>query len=265
MVDEDRLREWVEQKLDEGVSEDRIRESLRETGHDPSLVEEVKSPFEQGETEVSGEEDFEFTAEEGGETSVEKEGESQALDSSIGAGSLDEEESFSPSRETDDDAFEKGEEGGHTGFSVPSFSVPELPVWPAVLLLFLVIGASAYIFVPWGSLNISGVPSVVVPSVGLPSASDFSPPQQESTKSGCPDVGVRIESISSGGGKTRAEVLVTRGEAEVVLEIWRGTSIAGSSTALVAGPGSITVDATGDRAVLHPVGCREYSDSVAIG
>lgn len=46
MPDEDNLKEWVEEKLDEGVDEERIKESLENTGHDPSIVDEVKSPFD---------------------------------------------------------------------------------------------------------------------------------------------------------------------------------------------------------------------------
>ena len=45
MVDDDKLMQWVQKKLDQGVSEERIRKSLRNTGHDPSIVEKAKDPF----------------------------------------------------------------------------------------------------------------------------------------------------------------------------------------------------------------------------
>lgn len=53
----DKIRGWIRKKLEKGVEEERIRESLRNTGHDPDLVDEVKNsdggeepdPFDDGE------------------------------------------------------------------------------------------------------------------------------------------------------------------------------------------------------------------------
>lgn len=45
MVDQEKLLEWVQEKLRQGVDEQRIRKSLKETGHDPALVEKAKDPF----------------------------------------------------------------------------------------------------------------------------------------------------------------------------------------------------------------------------
>lgn len=41
-MEEDEIEEWVEKKLDKGISEKALRNSLKKSGHDPSLVEEVK-------------------------------------------------------------------------------------------------------------------------------------------------------------------------------------------------------------------------------
>lgn len=45
-MDDEKLRNWVQEKLDEDVSAERIKRSLEETGHDPSVVDEVNDPFE---------------------------------------------------------------------------------------------------------------------------------------------------------------------------------------------------------------------------
>lgn len=45
MVEEEKLLEWVREKLEQGVDEQRIRKSLKETGHDPALLEKAKDPF----------------------------------------------------------------------------------------------------------------------------------------------------------------------------------------------------------------------------
>jgi len=45
MVDEEKLMEWIQEKLEQGVDEQRIRKSLKETGHDPALLEKAKDPF----------------------------------------------------------------------------------------------------------------------------------------------------------------------------------------------------------------------------
>ncbi|MFB6191136.1 MAG: hypothetical protein ABEJ64_01810 [Candidatus Nanohaloarchaea archaeon] len=266
MVDEDRLREWVEQKLDEGVSEERIRRSLRDTGHDPSIVDEVQDPFSGDEVETASDEDLSFTGEETGSRGQEEQGFQASggasgdggLDSGIGAESLEEEKGRSPGSK---DTGGEDEGGGGLSLSLPSLSMPELPLWPAVAAAVILIGVSGYLFVPWASLGLS-LPSVSVPAVELPSGGGEGAP---SSGDACPDVGVRINSISSSGGSTRADVLVTRGSAEVVLEVYDGSRLAGSTTKRVGGPGSMTVSATGDRAVLRPTGCTEFHDAVAIG
>lgn len=48
MTDE-KLERWVEKKLEAGIDRDRIKKSLEEMGHDPSIVDSVENPFDGGE------------------------------------------------------------------------------------------------------------------------------------------------------------------------------------------------------------------------
>lgn len=63
---EEKIKKWIEKKLDQGVEPDRIKESLENTGKDPSLVDEVVDPFEEDqedeERKVFEEEDAESSA-----------------------------------------------------------------------------------------------------------------------------------------------------------------------------------------------------------
>lgn len=266
MVDEENLREWVQQKLDAGVEPSRIKKSLEETGHDPAIVDEVQDPFDVDESdagdsasgdELSMEEAGGGQEEESatGEESHAGGGGSGGLNSEIGAGSL----------EGGDEDSERAEspEGGDEGFSFPSLSMPDLPVWPAAVVAVLLIGFAGYVFVPWSSVGLSGLPSFSAPGVDIPGKDGGKVDSQEG--GGCPDVGVRINSASSSGGTTTAEVLVTKNRAEVVLEVYDSGQLVGSITRKVEGTTSITVDAVGDRVVFHPTGCAKFRDSVDIG
>lgn len=245
MVDENRIKEWVKQKLDKGVEPERIKKSLKETGHDPSIVDEVQDPFSGGKT-----------TEESGEKG-------SGLSSDIGASSLEGGEESHGSFEQDEEST--GEDSG-SGRSLPSFSlsVPDLPVWPAAVLGVLILGFAGYSLVPWGSLGVAGLPPVDVPEFDLPDSSSLGGSEEESGGS-CPDVGVRIDAVYTTGGQTKADVLVTRGTAEVVLEVYDGQRLLGSSSKTIGGQGSMTVDAVGSEAILRPSGCWEYQDTEAIG
>lgn len=241
MADE-RLREWVEEKLEQGVEPDRIKKSLRETGRDPSIVEEVRSPFD---------------------------GDSSTPEPQEGEEERDQGFSF------DEGGAEEGqggepEDAGSGKFSLPAVSLPEVGMpqpggkAAAASVLLLVVAAAG---VSWQlGLVPSGMSSSVESAAGAVSSAAgsiaSSPGQQSGT---CPDVGVRIKSVSSTGGDTVADVLVTGGPEEVVLEIYADGMKAGSSTKTVDGEDTITVNALGSRAVLRPAGCRSLSDSMDIG
>ncbi|PSH00227.1 MAG: hypothetical protein BRC28_00580 [Nanohaloarchaea archaeon SW_4_43_9] len=64
---EEKIRNWIEKKLEKDIKPERVKESLRNTGHDPSLVDEVtgnkpeEDPFQgDKETGTSDREDKEF-------------------------------------------------------------------------------------------------------------------------------------------------------------------------------------------------------------
>lgn len=260
MVERERLKQWVEEKLEQGVSEERLKENLEKTGHDPSIVDEVQDPFEDVDvgTEDSTEEqqqDAEFSEDEPEDSTAE------------GQGDIDNQEQVETDRP--DNKKEDGDtQEEDSGSRLPSFSLPNLgglPVWPAVVATVLVLGLGGYFLVPWSSIGIMGVgiPNISFPAVNAP---DLSSINGGTVNSGgkCPDVGVRINSVSTNAGSTTAEVLVTRDEAEVVLEVYRNGNIVGSNTARISGEGSIKVDATGDKAVFRPQGCTKFKDEARI-
>jgi hypothetical protein len=270
MVDEENLRDWVQQKLDAGVEPSRIKKSLEETGHDPSIVDDVQDPFdvddapgdeglEEEPSMDGGNDDSGGTAPPGDVEDNQTGGEeSDSLSSEIGADSLeggDEEREPQGEPETS---------GGGGGSLLPSLSMPSLPVWPAAVIAILLVGFAGYMFVPWSSVGLDGVPSFSAPDVELPGQEDETVDGQQQEDE-CPDVGVRINSVSSSDGSTIAEVLVTKNEAEVVLEVYDSGQLVGSRTETVEGTASMTVDASGDRAVFHPTGCMRYQDSMTIG
>ncbi|PSH02538.1 MAG: hypothetical protein BRC26_00035, partial [Nanohaloarchaea archaeon QH_8_44_6] len=70
-MSEEKIKKWIEKKLEKDVEPERIKESLRNTGHDPSLVDEVtgnkpeENPF-QGDKETGAsyreDEELEFAS-----------------------------------------------------------------------------------------------------------------------------------------------------------------------------------------------------------
>lgn len=281
-MDEERLREWVEKKLDDGISEDRIRKSLRNTGHDPSIVDEVQDPFssdkeEEGSLDLSKE-----TGEDQDTDNSEKD-----LDSteSTKQGGKDAGSGFDFSGESPDSGHsshenvDREDSGSKESFSLPrpSLSVPSIPLKAVAVFIGTAIAIGGYFLAPPGlvpemSLNKVSTPDVKAPEVKAPDLPDFSSDNEgindessgSEVKDAECDVGLRINSVSSDGGSTRAEIFVTRGTTDVVLEIYTGDSLEGSSTERIGGTGSLTVRATGDTAVLHPEGCEKPRTSAPI-
>ncbi|MFB6147720.1 MAG: hypothetical protein ABEJ66_02440, partial [Candidatus Nanohaloarchaea archaeon] len=194
MVDEGKLEQWVRQKLDSGVDPERLKESLKDTGHDPSIVDDVRDPFQQDEVEPADEEDFEQGAgrQEGtGDVSQDRGsgGSGGDLDSGIGVSDLsgDDKGDFETRDGGDRDfgSVESGEGGKDDGGglslpSLPSLSGYDLPLWPAVVIGLVLAGFAGYSYVPWSSL---GLPSanLSAPAGGLPGGGTGSEVQE------CPD------------------------------------------------------------------------------
>lgn len=228
---EDKIREWIEKKLEEGVEEERIRKSLRETGHDPSLIDEVKAPFEGEEPEEnpfsSGENE-----EKSGQEERNRETGKENLDLREEKGSQD----FSQQEEEGSDSatlYGRLEPLKKKAPSKTSFS------WKLLIPVLLVLGlAAAWAVNPLEAMEINS----------------------ESKTRGCPDVGVRINSLEAVEGKTVAEVTVSRGSAEVTLEVLESGNVIGSSTANFEGERRMEVDAVGENVRFRPVNCMRYLD-----
>ncbi len=220
-MSEDKIREWVEERLEDGIEPERIKKNLEKTGHDPSIVEDVRSPFADSEEEPDvDEEDFSFA--------------------------VDEEEKEKV-RELSQDT------SGKT-FSLPSLpSAPDIPFrYIGVVLLLAVLLGGGYVVTDGSPLSAgSGLIATVQ--------------EAASSGSGCPDIGVRIKSISTSSGSTTADVLVTNGPGRVVLEVYSDGVMTGSSQRRVGGEASMTVNAVGDRAVFYPAECSQFQDEQAIG
>lgn len=223
----DKIKEWVQQKLEDGIDEDRIKESLKNTGHDPGLVEQVKNshntgddPFEQEESENQEEKD---------RTTEEQEMDLE-FDSSSSTGSRDEEN--------------KQDNGSGISIpdftvSIPSFSVPGISGSRKMLTAF---GMSFVILV--GMLGVFGY-------------MDFSG-VLEPVCSGDQGAGVKVYSVEAQGGITTAEVRVVE-EVNVVLEVFRSGEKIAQNVETMNGRGTISVDAVGHRISFHEYGCEEPS------
>lgn len=244
MVSEN-LKEWIKEKREQGVSDERIKKSLEKTGHDPSIVDELDNPFDADNSDIEPSEDL-FNSEDQGSNSVK------------------------PSNQEDGEeetASEKAEEKEESSVGLPntpSFSLPSAPDFSrkklgavAVLLVLVVGGAGVYSFVYSGSgtgLDFSNIPgSNLVTSNGIADLNRL-----DEKYSGCPDAGVRIKTVSGSDGVTTADVLVTRNEAQVVLEVIRDGEVIGFSSESLKGEASMTVDAVGDTVRLRPAGCKQF-------
>lgn len=127
----------------------------------------------------------------------------------------------------------------------------------AVLLVLVVGAAGFYSFMPSNTGTGLGLDSVL--GADKLSSDDTTEIERLDEKySGCPNAGVRIESVSSSDGVTTADVLVTRNQAQVVLEVSRDGEVIGFSSDSLKGESSMTVDAVGDMAKLRPAGCQKF-------
>lgn len=264
-MSQDKIRKWVENKLESGVDPERLKKSLEETEHDPSIVDEIKQeqddPF--GAVDVEGS-PFEKESAEEEKTegsnhlgNARKKGGDQEKGFSDNGG---EENSFDAgSGYKDKDKDKKDNKSGVSPLSMSSFSLPSVsfpsigfrPVYLVSVVLILLVGGAGMFLLDQGSQNDQ-------------EAAPVSDTDRSLLDPKCPDVGVRINSAEVTNGRTVAEVLVTRGTARVVLEIYSEGEVVGSKTEEVGGTTTLEVDAGGDRAVFRPVGCTTFSDETAL-
>jgi hypothetical protein len=71
-VASEKIREWVQKKLEKGIDKDRIRESLKNTGHDPDIVDDVVNDSEVGDDPFQEDEEKEEVPEEDNSESSEE-------------------------------------------------------------------------------------------------------------------------------------------------------------------------------------------------
>lgn len=223
MVDEN-LKEWIQKKMEEGVPEERIKKSLEETDHDPSVVDEVKNPFTDSDVEVS-ENVF-------GDEDVGKNVQNESEDNS------------SPEPSGQDSRVEEFVDRiGSVNF--PSADLPLKHI--GIVLLSLLVVSGAYLaysnFAPESDTSGNSVEQLN---------------SLDARYSGCPDTGVRINSVSTSNGQTTANVLVTRNEAHVVLEIRKNGDLVSYTSKSIEGEDTMSVGAVGDTAILRPAGCNNF-------
>lgn len=121
--------------------------------------------------------------------------------------------------------------------------------------------------VPWKALGVAAVALLVLAGIGY-GLSEFGLPISDRDSSGvpseCPDVGVRVNSVSVDGGSTYANVKVTRGSADVVLELYGSGRMLDSKNMRFGGSKKVVFNAAGDKVVIYPAGCSEFSDSMGV-
>lgn len=222
LMEEDNVREWVQKKLDKGVSEERIKKTLEKSGRDPSLVDRLKSG--QAENDELGSEDS------GSE-------EDDPFDS---LKYVDEEENDTDETDTEQTRDE-------SSFSLPSLPKPSIPSFslPATDInsrkLLPVVAVVLLAGLGYTGMNLM----------------DGSSPVSNTLQS-CEETGLEVESVGQSGSETIAEVSTSE-QTDVVLEIYTGEDLMGETTKTVDGRGIIRLGATGDRAVIYESGCRDSS------
>lgn len=224
LMEEDNVREWVQKKLEKGISEERIKKTLEKTGHDPSLVDRLKS----GQAENN-----ELRSEDSG---------SEEDDPFDSLKYVDDEEETRDTDETDTE-----QTGNESSFSLPSLPTPSIPSFslPATDInsrkLLPVVAVVLLVGLGYTGMNLI----------------DGSSPVSNAIKS-CEDTGLEVESVGQSGSETIAEVS-TSGQSDLVLEIYSGEDLMGETTKTVDGRGIVRLGATGDRAVIYESGCRDRS------
>lgn len=240
---DDSVKRWIKKKLDNGISEDRIKKTLEKTGRDPSLVDEVNSPFD-------GDPDSEEK-----DTTQDKSGEDGSADDpfdSLKYVEHDEETSDGGSEKQEvSESSENGDQdsGEESSFSLPSVqlpsvSSPDIGVRKAVpvvaILLISGLGMGAYQM--FGD-SVKDTTQQVSEALGPQCSGDIG-------------TGIKVYDVRTDGSSTTADVFVEE-RATVILEVMSGDERTDSVKREMEGDGSVTVSAVGDRVLFHELGCEE--------
>lgn len=280
----EKLKKWVKQKREEGISEERIRKSLDKTGYDPSILDEIDDPFDGDKKDDKPSEDLfnSSSDKETGKSSSDEENKSSGVSFENDEAGTDKDwkQGFQPNKQDKESSDQDKKDGvkdkikdidkSVSSFSFPdipsislpstpeppSFSKPSMPDIPkrklgAVLVLIMLIagGAAIYSFIPddfnhellFGSEVTSSNPQTLQ--------------TLDQKFAGCPDAGVSIQNISTSGGSTFVDSIVTE-EAWVVVQITQNGEMLGFSTQKVDGESQIKVNKIGNEAELRPLGCE---------
>lgn len=231
----DKIRQWIQKKLEKGVDKERIKRSLENTGHDPSLVEEVEKSSKIGDDPFQQEKDSNEVHESGSEQTgngVEEDEETREME--LGFDSND--KADNSNKDNNDGSTKESDESG-LGISVPS--VPSIDFNKRALMI---IGASFIIVT-----SMAGFFTYVETSNVL-----------EPQCSGDEGAGVKVYSVESQDGVTTAEVRVVE-EVPVILEVFDSNEKIGEKVQKMNGRGTISVNVVGNRVSFHEYGCDEPS------
>lgn len=249
-MSDERIQDWVQEKLENGVSKQRLRKVLENSGHDPEIVDEVESPFK-------SESDPTEEAENSFETEIPEHGtedDAKQVERTVDLMEKDESESsfdlsrLKPSIEL-------------PSFSLPSISLPEVSFekpevefkvpW-RLLVVVLIIGVAFY----GGTRALDSSNQVEEPDT-----------VEETTEfQGCPDIGVRIISVSASPWEVKVDARVSRGPGSVVVELYRNNNLVAVQQDRFNGMERFKFTGkTADSVVLRPVGCYSVRDVVSIG
>jgi hypothetical protein len=215
-VASEKIREWVQKKLEKGIDKHRIRESLKNTGHDPDIVDDVVNDSEVG--------DDPFQEDDGGDSE-----------------SVPEEDNSENSEEMDlefDETSQEDENETDSKSSVipsPDVQLPDIHVERKTVA---VLGMAVLI-----AVGMAGVFSYVDSSGVL-----------EPQCSGDEGAGVKVYSVQKENGVTNAEVRVVE-DVDVVLEVFDSGEKVGQNVERMDGRGTISVNAIGNKVSFHEYGC----------
>lgn len=215
MVDEGKLRNWVEGKLDNDADPEILRKSLENEGLDPYIVDKV--------LERRQEEKIRSFEEKLGKNSEDKDNSTDTSLLSLPNVSKPDVGKLKPEINTPDiDTKEL---------------LPSKSFLTKTMAVFAILGL---VYGGYGFLDSSNIISA---------------------QEGCPDVGVSIDSVSTSSGVVTADVTVSHGTADVILEIYGNGEVVEYTTDRLSGSGTMTVESNGEMAVFRPVGCNRFRDS----
>jgi len=255
----EKLKEWIKDKRQKGISDERIRESLEKAGRDPDMLDEVDDPFDSDKDRDVSEDLFSSSEDKVSKTESFDSSTSQEENGSNSAKENKDVEKTVSSSETKSaltrvgQRFSKNKKSEVLSFKLFSNHVSSKQTGIFLfILLVLVIGIGTYSFTSDSIDTDLLVGSTVDSSTNLDRLQSL-----DEKHAGCPAGGVRIEDISTSEGSTNVDVLVTQ-KAWVVVEIINKGKVIGFSTQNVEGNTVISVDKIGKEANLRPLGCESY-------